>query len=103
MSAQGPYAVQEAAKRPPELEPRRGSHRRTLGEWVVRGAGLGLGLLVVVIVTLVVQASMGVVVLVFLSVLLAAAIDPLVMAVRSRINVSRVKIVLGVYVLLVVL
>ena len=82
---------------------RRGSHRRTLGEWFVRGAGLGLGVLLVVVVTMVVQSAMNVVVLVFLSILLAAAIDPLVMAVRSRINVSRVKVVLGVYVGLVAL
>jgi predicted PurR-regulated permease PerM len=77
--------------------------RRALGAWTVHGAGLGLGLLVVAIIAFVVQASMGVVVLVFLSLLLAAAIDPLVMAVRSRINLSRVTIVLGVYVLLVIL
>ena len=36
-------------------------------------------------------------------ILLAAAIDPLVMTVRDRINVSRVKVVLGVYSLLVTL
>jgi predicted PurR-regulated permease PerM len=82
---------------------RGGSHRSDLGRWIVRGAGLGTGLLIVLIVALMAQAAINVLVLVFVSILLAAAIDPLVVAVRDRINVSRGKVILGVYLLLVVI
>jgi predicted PurR-regulated permease PerM len=81
----------------------RPSQRGELGRWAIRGAGLGIGLLVVAIVALMAQAAMNVLVLVFVSILLASAIDPLVTAVRDRINVSRGKVVLGVYVALVVI
>lgn len=78
------------------------SHRGELGRWTVRGAGLGIGLLIVAMVAMVAQAGKGVLVLVFFSILLAAAIDPLVSAVRDRIHVSRGKVILGVYIALVV-
>ena len=82
---------------------RRSSQRNVLGRWTVRGAGIGIGLLLVAIVALVAQAAMNVLVLVFVSILLASAIDPLVTTVRDRINVSRGKVVLGFYLVLVAL
>ena len=68
--------------------PEPASPRGELGRWTVRGAGLGIGLVLVLIVALVAQAAKGVLVLVFFSILLAAAIDPLVSAVRDRIHIS---------------
>lgn len=93
-----PGAAATAEREPP----RKASQRGELGRWTVRGAGLGLGLLIVAIVALVAQAAKGVLVLVFFSILLAAAIDPLVTRVRDRIHVSRGKVILGVYIALVI-
>ncbi len=74
-----------------------------LWAWAVRGTGLGVGLLLVVVLAMVADASLDVVVVVLISVLLAAAIDPLVGWVRSRVAISRVKIILSIYLLLVLL
>ena len=52
---------------------------------------------------MVVDASLDVFVLVLISILLAAAIDPLVGWVRSRASISRVKIILSIYLLLLLL
>jgi predicted PurR-regulated permease PerM len=77
--------------------------RSELWQWVVRGAGLGIGLLIVYLVAQVVQVSIDVLVLVLVSVLLASALDPLVGRVRNHAGISRVKIILTIYVLLVVM
>jgi predicted PurR-regulated permease PerM len=100
---EGAAAPSSSSSRGAATRRRRTSHRRDLGRWAVRGAGLGIGLLLVAIVALMAQAAMNVLVLVFVSILLASAIDPLVTAVRDRIAVSRGKVILGVYVFLVVI
>jgi predicted PurR-regulated permease PerM len=86
-----------------DQEPAQPSQRGALGRWTVRGAGLGIGLLIVAIVATMAQAAMNVLVLVFLSILLASALDPLVTTVRDRIHIARGKVILGVYLALVAL
>ena len=58
------------------------------------------GLLLIVIAASVADAAMGVLVLIVVALLLAAAIDPVVLALRDRLGLSRVKIILSLYVLL---
>jgi len=104
MSPTGPIADglgAEPSKGP--TRPVAASNRGDLGRWTVRGAGLGIGLLLVALVAMVAQRAMNVLVLVLVSILLAAAIDPLVRGVRERVHLSRVKVVLGVYIVLVVI
>ncbi len=74
--------------------------RGEAGLWAVRGAGFGSGLLLIVIAASVADAAMGVLVLIVVALLLAAAIDPVVLALRDRLGLSRVKIILSLYVLL---
>lgn len=77
--------------------------RHELSVWIMRGAGLGTGLLIVAVIALVAQAALDVVVLVIVSLLLAAALDPLVTAIRTRTRLSRVQTVALVYVSLLVI
>jgi predicted PurR-regulated permease PerM len=71
--------------------------------WAARGTGFAVGVLFIVAITLVLQASSGVVVLVLISILIAAALDPLVDRVRRRSRMTRVTTVLGVYAIFTVL
>ncbi|MEX1334207.1 MAG: AI-2E family transporter [Candidatus Limnocylindrales bacterium] len=75
--------------------------RTQLWRWSVRGAGLGAGLLLMLVVALTVQAAASVVVMVIAALLLASALRPLMHAVRVRTPMSRVPIVLTIYVLVV--
>jgi predicted PurR-regulated permease PerM len=77
--------------------------RGELWRWVARGAGLAVGVLFIVAVATVLQASTGILVLVLISVLLAAALDPIVDWVRRRSRFSRAGTVLGVYVIFTIL
>lgn len=77
--------------------------RGEAGLWAVRGAGFGFGLLLIVIAASVADAAMGVLVLIVVALLLAAAVDPIVLALRDRLGRSRVQIILLLYVLLAVL
>ena len=77
--------------------------RGELWRWVARGTGLAVGVLSVLAVALVLQASTGVVVLVLISILLAAALDPIVDWVRRRSRLSRAGTVMGVYVIFTIL
>jgi predicted PurR-regulated permease PerM len=77
--------------------------RGELWRWVARGTGLAVGVLFIVAVATVLQASTGVLVLVLISVLLAAALDPIVDWVRRRSRFSRAGTVLGVYVIFTIL
>ena len=77
--------------------------RGEVWRWVARGSGLAIGVLSVVAVATILQASAGVLVLVLISVLLAAALDPIVDWVRRRSRLSRAGTVLGVYVVFTIL
>jgi hypothetical protein len=71
MTEQDDTAGSSSTTRALPAQRRRVSHRSILGLWSVRGAGLGIGLLIVAIVALTAQAAMNVLVLVFVSILLA--------------------------------
>jgi predicted PurR-regulated permease PerM len=73
--------------------------RGEVWRWVARGAGLAVGVLSILAIAMVLQASTSVLVLVFISLLLAAALDPVVDWVRRRSRFSRAGTVLGVYVI----
>jgi predicted PurR-regulated permease PerM len=77
--------------------------RSELWRWVARGAGLAVGVLAIIAIATVLQASTGVLVLVLISLLLAAALDPIVDWVRRRSRLSRAGTVLGVYVIFTIL
>jgi predicted PurR-regulated permease PerM len=77
--------------------------RSEVWRWVARGAGLAVGVLAILTIAMVLQASTGVLVLVLISLLLAAALDPVVDWVRRRSPFSRAGTVLGVYVIFTIL
>jgi predicted PurR-regulated permease PerM len=79
------------------------SSRTDLWRWSIRGAGLASGVLAVMAVAFVLQASLDVIVLVIISILLAAALDPLVDRLRVTLPLSRVQVIALVYVALVLL
>ncbi len=85
------------------LQAERHEGRSELWLWTVRGSGLALGVLAVGLVAFVVQASIDVLVLVLLSVLLAAALDPFVDWLRDHLPLTRVQTIALVYVGLVLL
>jgi predicted PurR-regulated permease PerM len=74
--------------------------RFELGLWAVRGAGFGLGLLGIAIVAGAGREAGDVLVLLLVTLLLAAAVEPVVNALRDRTGRSRVQIILLLYVLL---
>src|SRR3954467_3043041 len=65
--------------------------------WVVRGAALTIGVGLVLIVAGITSAAKEVVLLVFLAVLLGAALEPLVATIRARTGLSRGPLILIVY------
>ena len=65
--------------------------------WSARGVGLGLGVLVVVVAAAIAMVASHVLVLVVISILLAASIDPVVGRVRQHVPLSRGATVLTVY------
>lgn len=71
--------------------------RSELLAWVVRGSGLAIGVAIVVATLAVGFAAGGVLLVVFLSVILAAALEPLVGWLRSRLPVGRTAVILLVY------
>lgn len=75
--------------------------RLQLWRWSVRGAGLGVGLLLVLVLALTVQAAANVVVMLTAALLLASALRPVMHGVRVRTPMSRVPIVLTIYVVMV--
>jgi predicted PurR-regulated permease PerM len=77
--------------------------RGDVWRWVGRGTGFALGVLVVAAIALVLQRSAGVLVLVLISILLAAALDPAVDWVRRRSRFTRATTVLAVYAVFTVL
>lgn len=67
-------------------------------QWTVRGAGFALGAGGVALLALVASRSLGVLLLVFLGVLLAASLEPLVARLRRRLPLSRGQAILLAYV-----
>ena len=77
--------------------------RGEVWRWSARGAGLGAGLLAMAAVATVLLASTGVLVIVLVSLLLAAGLEPFVGWVRGRVRLPRGATVLLVYAVFLVL
>jgi len=71
--------------------------RRELSVWAVRGAGLGLGAAAVYAALLLGIAAAGVLLLVFVAILLASALEPIVGWIRARTGLGRGITILLVY------
>jgi predicted PurR-regulated permease PerM len=71
--------------------------RSDLTPWTIRGAGLALGALLVIGLVALGIAAGGVVLLVFIAVLLASALEPGIGAARERFSVGRGSTILLVY------
>src|SRR6185436_8623372 len=76
---------------------RGGSMRAESLSWAARGAGLAVGVGFVLVIAGLVAAARDVVLLVFLAVLLGAALEPVVAAIRGRTGIGRGLAILGVY------
>lgn len=66
-------------------------------QWTVRGAGLALGAGSVALAAIVASRSLGVIVLVFIGILLAASLEPLVARLRRRTPLGRGQAIVAVY------
>ena len=75
---------------PPDL-------RADLAPWVIRGVGLAIGVLIVVAIGTLSLAAGNVLLLLFLSILLASALQPMVGSIRSRVGLGRGMTILLVY------
>ena len=71
--------------------------RSDLTTWMVRGIGLAVGVLIVVAVVQIGIAAGGVLLLVFVSVLLASALSPIVGWLREKLPLGRVGAIVVVY------
>jgi predicted PurR-regulated permease PerM len=71
--------------------------RSDLSPWIVRGMGLAIGVLLVVGLTLLGVAAAGVLLLLFLAILLASALEPGIGTIRGRIPIGRGATILFVY------
>lgn len=65
--------------------------------WVARGAGLAMGVGLVLLLSLLAVSARDVLLLVFIAVLLGAALEPVVGAIRGRIQIGRGVAILVVY------
>lgn len=65
--------------------------------WVARGAGLAIGIGFVVSLSLLAVSARDVLLLVFIAILLGAALEPVVGAIRGRTGISRAPAILIVY------
>jgi predicted PurR-regulated permease PerM len=72
--------------------------RADIVQWMGRGAGLAIGVGSVAVLAFVASRSAGVLLLVFLGALLAAALDPVVDALGRRLRLSRIQAIAVVYV-----
>lgn len=66
--------------------------------WSIRGAGLALGAAAVVGLLVLANAAAQVLLLVFISILLASALEPMVLFLRGRLRLGRGSTILAVYV-----
>lgn len=67
--------------------------------WSIRGAGLGLGVAGVIGLLVLAHAAVEVLLLVFISILLASALEPLVLWLRARLPLGRGATIIAVYLL----
>ncbi len=65
--------------------------------WVIRGAGLAFGAALVIGLLVLAGAAARVLLLVFISILLASALEPVVLSLRGRIRLRRGPTILAVY------
>jgi predicted PurR-regulated permease PerM len=68
-----------------------------LARWATRGAGIAIGAALVVGLLVLAQAAASVLLLVFLAILLASALEPVVVALRERVPLGRGATILAVY------
>ncbi len=91
-------------RRPPAVDtplssaPRSGHMRSDITLWIMRGMGLAIGVLVVVGLVQLGFAAGHVLLLLFLSILLASALEPMIGWLREHLPLSRVGTILVVYV-----
>ena len=71
--------------------------RATFLAWAVRGAGLGVGLSVVVLLASIALAAARVLLLVFVAILLASALEPIIGWIRGKVGLGRGPTILLVY------
>ena len=71
--------------------------RQDLTPWTVRGMGLAIGVAIVVAVIALAIAAGGVLVLLFVAILLASALEPMVGLIRDRLPLGRGATILVVY------
>lgn len=71
--------------------------RSDISTWMIRGMGLAIGALIVIGIVQVGFAAGGVLLLVFVSILLASALEPIVGWLRDRLPLGRVGTILVVY------
>ena len=71
--------------------------RAEAARWVARGSGLAIGVLFVVLLCVLAVAARDVLLLVFIAVLLGAALEPVVGTIRGRIGIPRGPAILIVY------
>jgi predicted PurR-regulated permease PerM len=76
---------------PPDL-------RADLAPWVIRGVGLAIGVVIVVTVGTLFLAAGNVLLLLFVSILLASALEPMIGSIRNRVGLGRGATILLVYV-----
>jgi predicted PurR-regulated permease PerM len=72
--------------------------RQDLTPWTIRGMGLAIGVAIVVGLIALAVAAGGVLVLVFIAILLASALEPIVGIIRDRLPLGRGATILVVYV-----
>lgn len=71
--------------------------RAELFVWAVRGAGLAIGLAIIFALVLLTRAAAGVLLLVFLAILLASALEPFIGWIRGHVGLGRGPTILLVY------
>ncbi len=71
--------------------------RNDLLTWSIRGLGLGVGVALVVGMVVLAQSALAVLLLVFASILLASALEPLILWLRARLPLGRGATILAVY------
>jgi predicted PurR-regulated permease PerM len=71
--------------------------RAELFVWAVRGAGLAIGLAIIAALVLLTRAAAGVLLLVFLAILLASALEPFIGWIRAHVGLGRGPTILLVY------
>ena len=67
--------------------------------WSVRGAGAALGVAAIIGLVVLAQSALHVLLLVFISILLASALEPLVLWLRARLPLRRGFTIIAVYLL----